>query len=313
MTAWYKVRIILSTLGFIEGVVIAVLGLGAMVNIPVILTIAMIPVVALLSGAGLLLVIGTQVINPFRARKWVLPNWDSNILDFRQPLNFFHAGALTVVAAGAGNVIGSVFGGIAYVAEGAVLLAGGMGILWGIKTCSKLYKDKFSLDVEKMAVEEAVPAKNRVRKILLGFIGGAILFSGLMLIILSSVFVTKTKKFVANAVEADGVIVDFDEKFVNGNRTYKPVYEFVDEMGETHRGKASWSSSHPKYKEGDTVALLYNPEDKDDSRINSFASTWLMLMVMGGMGIVSTLIGSVILLCAFLKGKSGALTIKRAT
>jgi len=146
MTAWYKARVVLCVLGFIEGVVIAVLGLGAFVNISLVFTIVMIPVVALLSVPILLFVIGIQVRNPFQDRKWVLPDWDSNILNFRQPLNFFHAGAFMFIGAGTGCVIGSVFGGVAYVAEGAVLLAGGVGLLWGINLCSKLYKDKFSLD-----------------------------------------------------------------------------------------------------------------------------------------------------------------------
>jgi hypothetical protein len=87
------------------------------------------------------------------------------------------------------------------------------------------------------------------------------------------------KGFMGRAVSCQGKVVEMrsTQNSQNGTTTteYAPVYTFTDSAGVTHRGESDTYSNPPSYSVGDPIALLYDPNNPQDVRINSFWSLWL--------------------------------------
>lgn len=69
-------------------------------------------------------------------------------------------------------------------------------------------------------------------------------------------------------VETNAEIVDFVVSRDSDSTTYKAVYEFVAQNGQTVRKNDSFGSSHPTLSTGDIVKVLYNPYDVNKAMID---------------------------------------------
>lgn len=49
---------------------------------------------------AMIILIGVQVVNPRSAKLWHHPSWISNPFNFRDPIQFFHFGAIITIAQG---------------------------------------------------------------------------------------------------------------------------------------------------------------------------------------------------------------------
>lgn len=75
-----------------------------------------------------------------------------------------------------------------------------------------------------------------------------------------------------------GQVIELEESSDGdgGCCVYSPIIEFTTPEGRTVRFEGSNASDPPAYRLGQEVAVLYNPQDPDDSAINSFYELWLM-------------------------------------
>ena len=115
--------------------------------------------------------------------------------------------------------------------------------------------------------------------------------------------------FIKKAVHAKGKIVNFVErKSENGDSLYAPVYVFEDQTGNTHKITSSVSSSPPVGEVGDSIDLLYAPEDPENVEIDSFSSLWLLPTAFGIMGILeaSLFLGIALILTYMIRKKDNA-------
>jgi hypothetical protein len=72
----------------------------------------------------------------------------------------------------------------------------------------------------------------------------------------------------------------------------KPVVEFEDRAGETHRVWGTVSSNPPAYERGERVEVRYRPGAPDQARIDGFLENWFVSLVLGGLGTVFTGVGA---------------------
>lgn len=78
--------------------------------------------------------------------------------------------------------------------------------------------------------------------------------------------------------------------------TYRPVVSFRVGTAQTIRFQSIAHSNPPEYELGDSVRVLYDPGCPSEARIRSFTSLWLLPIVLGGLGLIFTVLGVVLLL-----------------
>ena len=145
MSIWRKIRIVVLALFFAQGLLCTSSDFEAISeSIPLALGMGLVIVPIVLIPLGLLLVIGVQYINPFQDKQWTAPSMDSNFLNFKNPVHFFHAGGYFFAAAGLGMIVGAFYQGASNVIFGFGLLSGSIGLLLGVKLCVKVYRKKFA-------------------------------------------------------------------------------------------------------------------------------------------------------------------------
>jgi len=116
---------------------------------------------------------------------------------------------------------------------------------------------------------------------------------GLALLVGAIAWWFNTRNFIARAAKASGTVVELVEvrDSDGGSSTYKPVVNFTATNGTTISFASSYSSRPPAYSVGETVEVLYAPDDPNDARIDGFGSLWLGPVILGGIGMVFSAIG----------------------
>ncbi|MFE7316062.1 DUF3592 domain-containing protein [Streptomyces sp. NPDC057555] len=71
-----------------------------------------------------------------------------------------------------------------------------------------------------------------------------------------------------------------------------PVVEFTTADGTSRTFRGSAGSSPPAYEVGERVEVLYRADSPGDARINGFIQMWVLPLVMGGIGLGFTGIGT---------------------
>lgn len=82
-------------------------------------------------------------------------------------------------------------------------------------------------------------------------------------------------------------------------RIYTPVFTYKDESGKEYKHKSKYSSSTPAGNIGDQIDVLYNPENPNDVKIDTWFSNWGVTTILGGLGTANFLVGFVFLVIWF--------------
>jgi hypothetical protein len=102
-------------------------------------------------------------------------------------------------------------------------------------------------------------------------IAGALIASASICLVISLASLFYSWHFVRIAAHAHGRIVRMIEhKDKDEETVYFPVFSFRDAQGEDQTVHSSSGSFPPAYEVGDTVSVLYNPNDPSNAKINSF-------------------------------------------
>jgi hypothetical protein len=112
------------------------------------------------------------------------------------------------------------------------------------------------------------------------------LFGGIGSVMLGVAVATalSTLRFQAEAESVPASVVALDGG--------KPVVEFADRDGATHRITGSVSSNPPAYGVGEGVTVRYRAGEPTDARIDGFLESWFLPTLFGGLGSVFTTIGA---------------------
>jgi len=103
--------------------------------------------------------------------------------------------------------------------------------------------------------------------------------------------------FFSKAEATTGTVVELREsRFSNTTRRGKyPVIELSTPGGQRRRFEGG-SSYPPKYRVGEPVAVVYDPADPKDARVDSFTELWLFPTLAGGLAALFVPLGATLLL-----------------
>jgi hypothetical protein len=124
------------------------------------------------------------------------------------------------------------------------------------------------------------------------------LLIGVLMLLGSLLSWNNTRRFIANANTTQGRVIELIEVHDedDGSITYKPVVTYVAANGRSITFTASFSSKPAPYDVGETVEVLYAPDNPREARIRGFGSLWLGPTILGGLGVVFTGVGGGMLL-----------------
>jgi hypothetical protein len=92
---------------------------------------------------AMVVVFGLQRVNPRSAKMWHRPSWISNPFNFRDPIQFFHFGAIITIAQGVVVLARVSLTSTPFYVEALVPLAMGLGMWIGVRVVMALYRSKF--------------------------------------------------------------------------------------------------------------------------------------------------------------------------
>jgi len=115
---------------------------------------------------------------------------------------------------------------------------------------------------------------------------------GLLMIGIALFFLIRVRTFINISEKTQGtVILNLYKADSEGGGGYTPVFEFRTLQGKKVEFSGNLQTNPPQFKVGQTVEVLYDPEDPEEARINRgfnlyFVPAFLGLfgLVFGGMG-----------------------------
>lgn len=119
---------------------------------------------------------------------------------------------------------------------------------------------------------------------------------GLALLVGSGFAIRSELKFRDGAIETDGRVVEMMSRTSRDSdrstsRTYAPVFTFALPNGKLQRAEGSVWSNPPCCTVGETVRVRYRPEAPERAQMTGFMESWFVATLLGGMGLVFTLVG----------------------
>jgi hypothetical protein len=130
-------------------------------------------------------------------------------------------------------------------------------------------------------------------------IGGVIFFLVGAGVLVGDFFITTgTISFLNSSIKTDGSVVNIihSRSSDSVNAMYTPEVSFTDASGQAITFTSNISSSSPSYKIGDKVSVLYDKNNSQSARINTFFQLWFATIVMSIVGVIFFLIGLFIII-----------------
>jgi hypothetical protein len=108
---------------------------------------------------------------------------------------------------------------------------------------------------------------------------------------------SNTRSFLAGAMHAQGTVVDLQrteslDSHSNRSISYYPVVQYAEAGGRKIEFTSDSGSNPPAYSRGDQVEVLYHADAPEKARINSFMALWFGTLIVGGLGVVFTAVGT---------------------
>jgi hypothetical protein len=113
---------------------------------------------------------------------------------------------------------------------------------------------------------------------------------GIAMIIGGFFLYQNTSAFVKNAVPAQGIVIDFSRSQSEGSYSYHPVVKFTTQEGGEMEFISPTGRNPSPFKVNDAVPVLYDPKNPKNAQINTFGELWVEVLILGGLGILFTLI-----------------------
>jgi hypothetical protein len=108
-------------------------------------------------------------------------------------------------------------------------------------------------------------------------------------------FYSSTSALLEKAITAQGTVIELREsrRGSSNRRTYKSIFEFTDNNGKLHTIVPSVAANPPSHEIGEKVEVLYDPNEPQNARINSFLSLWFVPLCCAVLSLVPFVLGLV--------------------
>jgi len=113
--------------------------------------------------------------------------------------------------------------------------------------------------------------------------------SAVILVGLSIWYTFTSYMFSTNGLEVQGTVVRLESSTSDGSTTYSPVYSYTVD-GKKYEYESVNSSSIPSHQVGESTTLLYDPNNPEKARANSFWEMWLLPCIMCPVSFVMVLL-----------------------
>jgi hypothetical protein len=113
--------------------------------------------------------------------------------------------------------------------------------------------------------------------------------SAVILVGLSLWYTFTSYMFSTNGIEVEGTVVRLESSTSDGSTTYSPVYSYTVD-GKKYEYESVNSSSIPSHEVGESTTLLYDPNNPEKARANSFWELWLLPCIMCPVSFVMVLL-----------------------
>jgi len=110
------------------------------------------------------------------------------------------------------------------------------------------------------------------------------IFAGLFFAAIGSGLTYRQRALEKQGIEAQGVVVDLQENYDSDGSTYAPVVQFNTATGQSAEFVSSYYSSPPAYKVGQSVAVVFPPENPANAIIKGDGQLLhIIFMLVGGL------------------------------
>ena len=124
-----------------------------------------------------------------------------------------------------------------------------------------------------------------IRKVLKSFIGGPVylVVFGLIFFGIGSGLTYQQRTFERQGIQTQGEVTSLAQSCDEDGCTYSPVVRFKTQSGETVSFESSYSSSPPAYNVGESVEVIYSPENPEQAVIRGEGQVLrIIFMTVGG-------------------------------
>jgi hypothetical protein len=109
--------------------------------------------------------------------------------------------------------------------------------------------------------------------------------------------------FANSALPATGRVVELDESCDSDGCSYSPVIEFVTKDEQTSRFESNYSEAPPRFRVGESVEILYDPNDPTRGEVASYLNFWTnpIMVIFAAVGAGIGLLGMLLLVISLLR------------
>jgi uncharacterized protein DUF3592 len=117
---------------------------------------------------------------------------------------------------------------------------------------------------------------------------------GLLLVLGAAWSVWSTKTWLSHAIEVPGSVTELLRVRDSDNTGYLfvPVVRFQTVEGRTVEFQSSLRSNPPAYRAGQSVSVLYDPDEPRSAAIRGVFSLWFMSIILGFIGSIFLIVGT---------------------
>lgn len=123
---------------------------------------------------------------------------------------------------------------------------------------------------------------------------------GTGMLVLSFYFYQQSVTFLETAARTEGRVTEYvrNSKSSNSrnNSSYYPIVQFQAPSGETIEFRSNTGSSSKPYGIGESVPVLFDPQNPHEARIEGWFSLWGGAAICAGLGAVFTFVGMTLLI-----------------
>ena len=129
-----------------------------------------------------------------------------------------------------------------------------------------------------------------------------VILTAIMSLGLSAYLFINTRKFVSAATKTKGTVIRLDPRQGSkGGTVYLPIFEFRTVDGQVMTVAHDSAQKPPQYKVGQSIDVLYNPENPQDAKISGSTNLYLLPVILAVVGVVASVSFCRILIGALVK------------
>lgn len=129
---------------------------------------------------------------------------------------------------------------------------------------------------------------------------------GICLLIIALFLFGNSRSFLSHAQPTQGVVEELVRSGSSDSAAYKPRVRFKAADGRDITFVSPFGRNPPSYKRGETVDVLYLPDNPEKARIRSFFALWGVALIIGLIAIVFLAIGGGIAVVGLLARRKAA-------